>query len=314
MALFRGKGAQASLEYLMTYGWALVLIATVVAVLLFIVSSPASEVFFSSSDPTKIIIKAGAVQGSDVEVRVQNLTGGDLDISAISETGYSGCTANGGAAPVSVSAGAEIVLECTSSSDGTGTITLDYTDFAGLSRVVVINGRGSASGGGSGGPQRFENLYSGDDSEWIIGWDTWAAQTFTPTQSHSDVSVKLLVSKDNTPGDFVVGIRATAGSGKPSASDLCSGSISGDEISDSPAGWSEISMEGDCDLEAGTKYAIVARAPTGGWGHFVFWRYALSGGYANGVAYSNNYGGQEGYWNEIGPGSDFLFEEWGTVS
>jgi len=48
------NGAQASLEYVMTYGWALVLIISVISVLVFIVSSPASDVTFSSSDPTNL--------------------------------------------------------------------------------------------------------------------------------------------------------------------------------------------------------------------------------------------------------------------
>jgi len=138
--------AQSSLEYLLTYGWALILVASLITILVFIVSSPASEVFFSSSDPTKIIMKGGAIQGTDVIVRVQNATGGSLNISGISETGYSGCSVNSQFAPVPVSAGAEMVLECVSSPDGKGTISLDYTDFAGLSRVVVINGTGQAEG------------------------------------------------------------------------------------------------------------------------------------------------------------------------
>ena len=68
--------AQASLEYLMTYGWAMVIIISIVAILVFIVGSPASDITFSSSDPTKILLKAGAVSGTDAEIVLQNITGG----------------------------------------------------------------------------------------------------------------------------------------------------------------------------------------------------------------------------------------------
>ncbi len=88
--------AQAALEYLMTYGWALVLIATVVAVLVFIVSS-SSSVVFSSSDPTKILMKGGSLLGSDAEIKMQNITGGSIDVTSVSMTSnYSGagCSLN----------------------------------------------------------------------------------------------------------------------------------------------------------------------------------------------------------------------------
>ncbi len=58
-----GREAQASLEYLMTYGWGLVLVATVVAVLAFVTSAPENQVFFHSSDLQKIMVKGGSVFG-----------------------------------------------------------------------------------------------------------------------------------------------------------------------------------------------------------------------------------------------------------
>ena len=47
------KKTQAGIEYLMTYGWALILVVTVIGVLVFIVSTPIQDVTFRSSDPTK---------------------------------------------------------------------------------------------------------------------------------------------------------------------------------------------------------------------------------------------------------------------
>ena len=77
---------QAALEYLMTYGWALIVIAIVVGVLIFIVSSPTAGVQCSSSDPAKILLKstnilsgvAGTGPVDSIVINVQNATGGAL--------------------------------------------------------------------------------------------------------------------------------------------------------------------------------------------------------------------------------------------
>ncbi len=314
MALFKRNSAQSSLEYLMTYGWALVLIVSVVSILVFIVSSPASDVTFSSSDPAKILLKAGAVQDSEVVVKVQNITGGDLGITGISETGYSDCTANGSGAPLSVSAGAEIVLECVSSSDGGGTITLDYTDFAGLQRVVVINGSGSVSSAPEGSvPEMFESNNPGvGGGAQTFGGINWTAQTFTPATAHTVTSVKLLLYRSNFPGTITVGIRATNEDSHPTGADLCYGTTDGDTLPSSGNNeWREISLGGGCDLEASAKYAIVTRAAS-----------AVSPpNYALWFFTTNNYAGgaQEFSWNSGSSWStiatqDFQFEEWGTAS
>ena len=49
--------AQAGLEYLMTYGWALVLIVTVAGVLFFVMAPPTGSFVCTSSQPEKIIMK-----------------------------------------------------------------------------------------------------------------------------------------------------------------------------------------------------------------------------------------------------------------
>ena len=56
-----GKKAQAGLEYLVTYGWALVLIATIVGAFAFLFSTPSSNVVFSSSNPAKMMVNGGSV-------------------------------------------------------------------------------------------------------------------------------------------------------------------------------------------------------------------------------------------------------------
>ncbi len=56
--------AQAGLEYLMTYGWGLILIATTVGVLVFVIGSPAEQFRCTVSDPQKFILKAYTIPSS----------------------------------------------------------------------------------------------------------------------------------------------------------------------------------------------------------------------------------------------------------
>jgi len=49
--------AQAGLEYLMTYGWALVLIVTVAGVLFFVMAPPTNNFVCKTSQPEKIVLK-----------------------------------------------------------------------------------------------------------------------------------------------------------------------------------------------------------------------------------------------------------------
>jgi hypothetical protein len=140
---------QSSLDYVMTYGMALILIAVVVAVLIFILSSPASSVVFSSSDSAKILLKAGAVSGTDADIRMQNITGGSIEVTSASMAGgYStaSCNLNGQAFPsgspgTEVNAGGSLFIECDSVSDsGKGRISINYVDYAGLARTVDVTG------------------------------------------------------------------------------------------------------------------------------------------------------------------------------
>jgi hypothetical protein len=145
--------AQAGLEYLMTYGWALVLISVVAAILVFVVGSPAGETTFSSSDPAKMALKAGAAAGTDAEIKLQNLTGGRLDVTDSTLTGaFSGatCTLNGlalptGSSSIEVMGGGEIDLVCSGVSGSSGTISLQYTDYAGLQRQIDISMGGAVT-------------------------------------------------------------------------------------------------------------------------------------------------------------------------
>jgi hypothetical protein len=179
--------AQSSLEYLLTYGWALVLISVVIGVLIFLIGSPES-VAFSSSDPTKILMKGGALLGTDADIKMQNITGGAIDVTTVTMTSnYSAasCLLNGnpvtsGAAispAITVPAGSELYIECSNvGGNGSGTIDIDYTDFAGLQRSVGITGGGSSGAAALTIPTgyvayyRFENNLNDETGTWPGTW------------------------------------------------------------------------------------------------------------------------------------------------
>ena len=145
--------AQAGLEYLMTYGWALIIIATVVGVLVFVVSTPADDVIFSSSDPTKIMFKASAVIRTNLELKLQNITGGNIVVTEVTlPAGYGGCEINGNSFPagattttsIDVGGGGEIFIKCTNMSETIGQIDFDYRDSSGLLQKVFVKASGGS--------------------------------------------------------------------------------------------------------------------------------------------------------------------------
>jgi len=150
---------QAALEYLMTYGWALIVIAIVVGVLVFIVSSPAGNVVCNSNDPAKIMVKASQIPGSfqsnatDIAtIKITNLTGGNISSASCTATGAflspvavaDGCTTDltsGGEWTFSLNARADT----TGSPFGVSTILISYVDYATLSRTATITCSGPIS-------------------------------------------------------------------------------------------------------------------------------------------------------------------------
>ena len=138
--------AQAGLEYLMTYGWALIMIATIIGVLIFTVATPAVETQFSSSEPNKILLKSSAVDTAAIKAQavLQNITGGQMKITDVAQTGtLSGCTID---ATGTISAGQSMLLECTYNGTPQGTATITYRDFANLEKKVTINIGGGTAG------------------------------------------------------------------------------------------------------------------------------------------------------------------------
>ena len=135
------------------------------------------------------------------------------------------------------------------------TTTLALVGFVALGDYVVL----------ANPAQLYEYYNTGDTSMEGPCAQFWRAQTFTPQEDHTITSVKLKISRKNSPGILTVGIRSTDGDGHPTGSDLCSGTIDANTItSDSSSDWYEIGLSGSsCGLPAGTKYAILSRLGRG---------------------------------------------------
>lgn len=87
------KKCQAGLEYIMTYGWALIFIATIVGALAFITSPPLNEQDFQISGQGEFKFAGGKIIGNQMLLTLEN-NAGRIEITGFKETGYSECTLN----------------------------------------------------------------------------------------------------------------------------------------------------------------------------------------------------------------------------
>lgn len=119
----------------------------------------------------------------------------------------------------------------------------------------------------------YEQYITGDDADASVYGDTWVAQTFKPTTSHTCVGVNLYLGIGANPGQFTCSLRATT-SGLPSGSDLISGTIPAVDINSIVSDqWVEVPFGAGYALTAGTTYAIVCRALDGaGSSNDIDWR------------------------------------------
>ncbi len=135
----KSKIAQAAMEYLITYGWALILIATIASVLFFILGdNPLKEVIFLSSDPDKISVKEGVVSKEIANIKLKNASGGRLQVLQLSGN----CQLNGKTpsegSPVLVIPGSEMVIECSAPKNQIDKVDINYTDYFGFKKWAVI--------------------------------------------------------------------------------------------------------------------------------------------------------------------------------
>ncbi|MBA7648963.1 hypothetical protein ES703_56755 [subsurface metagenome] len=173
-------------------------------------------------------------------------------------------------------------------------------------RFVVIK---KAVAGEAGVEGKYESYEEGDNTAYYIYGATWKAQTFTPTQAHTIVSVKLKLYRKGSPGLVYVGIKAIDGAGKPTGDDLCSGTIDGNPLTTNTAGqWYEIELGSGYPLAAETEYAIVVHIIGGNADNALYWRMDTTGTYPRGVyEHSGDYGVT---WT-ITTSRDYMFQEFG---
>jgi len=145
--------AQAGLEYLMTYGWALIIIATVIGALVFITSTPTNNITFLSSDSAKIMLKGSSASGNTADLIMQNTTGGTINVSSVYFFGDLWPSADfkfneQTSFPVEVAAGGEMYFNSLGVSincEAGGTIIVNYTNVSGLEQKAKINCNGGAA-------------------------------------------------------------------------------------------------------------------------------------------------------------------------
>jgi hypothetical protein len=129
----------------------------------------------------------------------------------------------------------------------------------------------------------------------------WKAQTFTvgntgPNEDFNIVSTKIKVYRTGSPGTVNAVIRNVDGSGHPTGSDLCSGSINGNSfVSYSPAQWYEIGLRSvatnGCRLTSGTKYTLIINASSGNGSSLINWEYDSADIYTGGNRESSSNSG-----------------------
>jgi len=128
---------QAGLEYLVTYGWALILVAAVVGVLVLTVAAPVEGATFSSADPTKLMVKGATIANGQATIKLQNITGGEIKIVRVTEhPNYQDCAI----IPQTVAAGGEIEIVCKVVGEPTGSVDVIFDDYAGLEQTVAVSG------------------------------------------------------------------------------------------------------------------------------------------------------------------------------
>lgn len=158
---------------------------------------------------------------------------------------------------------------------------------------------------------KYEYNETGAEIYYNVYLTTWRAQTFTPSVSHTLTMIKLAADRSDVAdplGIINISIRAVDGTGKPTGSDLSTGTYDGTTLvfnSSFPFPWITINMT-SLLLVAGTKYAIVIDATTGD-------SMEIQGDgtqlYAGGTVWSSTNSGST--WAEYADNGDMIFEEWG---
>ena len=145
------------------------------------------------------------------------------------------------------------------------------------------------------------------------------AQTFTvgnvaDNENFIAKSAKIFGYKVNSPsGQVIVSIRNVDYSGKPTGSDLCSGSIESSLFTNDMAGeWYNIGFEGTgCNLSANTQYALVVRYPDGDFSNYINWIFVQGSFFGPDYFGGKRYTTTGSWWVQGTEYTDFRFQVFG---
>ncbi|MFA6065518.1 MAG: hypothetical protein WCW44_00815 [archaeon] len=144
--------AQSALEYLMTYGWALIVIAIVIGVLIFVTGSATGGVTCQSQSTNMVLKESSVSAANGVGITLMNATGGDITAIAASSTAFGGTAVIKTGSPLVV--GTAAVKNTTFTVTGltvaagnlsNGKIDVNYTTAGGLPATAVINCSGTVA-------------------------------------------------------------------------------------------------------------------------------------------------------------------------
>jgi hypothetical protein len=128
------RKGQSALEYLMTYGWALVVIVIVVAALVVfgVFSTPKNCSPFGG----RLLLKDYSITGSGISMVVQNNSTGNITVTGITATGTGGTlTYSGGSRAVGVGDANTFALAGTLTGSVNEEITVTYTTADSLTKT-----------------------------------------------------------------------------------------------------------------------------------------------------------------------------------
>ena len=141
--LIMDRKGQSALEYLMTYGWALIVIAIVIGVLIFVTSGATGGVTCQSQSTGVIVTEWAVNAGTDgVGLTLRNATGGTVVPTGATGSGSFSDT-NGSELSASVTKNTTFTVTgidgpAAGNTFSDGTVTVNYTTQGGLNATATI--------------------------------------------------------------------------------------------------------------------------------------------------------------------------------
>jgi hypothetical protein len=219
-----GKRAQAGLEYLVTYGWALVLVSALIGTLVIVLNNPEGNNGFSSSDAAKVLVRGSSLSGNTQTIKLQNITGGEMKLTYLGSPGFENCSLNNvpwvEGSEMAIGQGAEITLVCNIvPASAEEAIFLEYTDFAKLLHEVILRRAGvrpaSANRCGNGQVDPWEACDASASPSGV------PAGNFACNASCSRVLITSCDTLVNAPGLYYIGQELGPPSPQGETSDYC---------------------------------------------------------------------------------------------